>query len=67
MSDLNFNFQYALGTTIRNTRHTVYRDWDKKCQKEVHGKDISYWIDNDPKEYRSIEELTEAFNKKQQA
>ncbi len=59
-----FNWQYALGTTIGHTRHTVYKDWDKKIQKEVHGKNVSFWIDNDPKEYKTEEELLEALTLK---
>lgn len=53
------NWQYKLGMTIGRTRSEIYRDDDLKVQKEVHGNNISYFIDGDKNEYYSEEHLIE--------
>ncbi|MDR3551269.1 MAG: hypothetical protein P4L31_07690 [Candidatus Babeliales bacterium] len=48
--------------TVGKTRHTIYRDWDKKVQKEVHGNKTSFSIDNDKRIFKTLEEFETAYN-----
>jgi len=57
-----FNFTYAKGMTIGRTRHTIYRDWNKKVQMEYHGNNVSYWADNCKTEFKTEQELINWYN-----
>lgn len=57
-----FKWCYALGMTIGGSRHSVYKDYDKKVQKEVHGKKVTYYIDNDDREFLTEDALIHALN-----
>lgn len=59
---MEFNFKYALGMTVGRTRSTVYKDWDKKVTKEVHGKKVFYFIDGDDREFKNENDLGEALS-----
>lgn len=59
-----FNWKYALGMTSGRTRHTVYKDWDKKVQKEVHGDDVSFWADGVKEPFADEQELIDRYNGK---
>lgn len=62
--EITFDWKYSIGMSVGNTRHNAYRDDNKKVQKETHGKSTSFWIDGDPTEYKTEDELKIAFSKK---
>lgn len=54
---IKLDWKYKLGMTAGRTRSTIYRDENYKAQKECHGKNISFWVDEVEAEFKNETEL----------